>query len=64
MSDGICGGCSFNFIVVNFEFCLKDLPKRIFTLVSSQKSAYMPEVARMVLSVKGTNLLSFRVMRL
>ena len=51
MSDGLSGGHSFDFEVINFKFCFHDLFYNRFTLVSSQKSAYIPEVARIVLSV-------------
>jgi len=61
VSDGFSGGLAFNFKVIDLELCLQDLLGMASTLVSSQKSANMPEVARIVLSVNCTNLLSFRV---
>lgn len=64
VSDGVSGGCSFDLVIINLELCFQDLPQITITLVSSQKSAYMPDVARMVLSVRGTSLLSLRVIKL
>lgn len=61
VSDGLGGGQSFDFVVVDLELGLEHLRGSGGTFVSSQKSAYMPEVARMVLSVSCTSLVSLLV---
>jgi hypothetical protein len=64
VSDGLSGGSPLNLEVVDLQLGLEHLNRAKGTRVSSAKSAYMPEVARMVLSVSCTSLLSLRVIRL
>lgn len=61
MCDGFSGGLPLDFEVVNFKLGLDDLHQHTLTLVSSQKSANIPDVASTVLSVSCTSLLSVLV---
>jgi len=51
VSNRFSARLSFYFEIVDLELGLEDLTNLNDTLVSSQKSAYIPEVAMMVLSV-------------